>query len=255
MEAVNDKMNIKMLVALHKQYWLPKDDVYLPIHVGLAGQKELWGYTGDDSGENISSKNKYFCELTALFWAYKNLKCDYIGLCHYRRYFIDKRFGLRIHILSRLDYEKIFSDGYDIVLPLKDHLQESVFNQYIRSHHEKDLLATRKIIFDLYPEFIKSFDDVMSGNEIYFFNMFCMKKNSFDAYCKWLFSILFELEKEIDVTDYDTYQKRVFGYIAERLMIVWVRANKYKVKEYEIMSLEQRGIKHKILRMIQKIIY
>ena len=79
-------MNIKILVATHKPYWMPDDDVYLPIHVGKAGQKDI-GFIGDDTGENISYKNANYCELTGMYWAWKNLQADYIGLCHYRRYF------------------------------------------------------------------------------------------------------------------------------------------------------------------------
>ena len=71
-------MDIKILVAAHKKYWMPDDDVYLPIHVGREGKEDL-GYLGDNTGDNISSKNANYCELTGLYWAWKNLKCDYIG--------------------------------------------------------------------------------------------------------------------------------------------------------------------------------
>ena len=75
-------MDIKILVATHKKYWMPEDDVYLPIHVGRAGKADL-GYVGDNTGDNISSKNTNYCELTGLYWAWKNLKCDYIGSVSY----------------------------------------------------------------------------------------------------------------------------------------------------------------------------
>ena len=90
-------MDIKILVATHKKYWMPEDDVYLPIHVGREGKADL-GYVGDNTGDNISEKNANYCELTGLYWAWKNLKCDYIGLCHYRRYFA--------HTTSSSDTEK-----------------------------------------------------------------------------------------------------------------------------------------------------
>ena len=75
-------MDIKILVATHKAYWMPEDDVYLPLHVGREGKQDL-GFVGDNIGDNISLKNPNFCELTGLYWAWKNLQCDYIGLCHY----------------------------------------------------------------------------------------------------------------------------------------------------------------------------
>ena len=85
-----DRLNIKIMVAAHKPYWMPQDDVYMPIHVGCEG-KESIGFTGDNTGDNISTKNPHYCELTALYWAWKNLQADYTGLVHYRRYFTNKR--------------------------------------------------------------------------------------------------------------------------------------------------------------------
>ena len=89
-------MNIKIIVATHKKYWMPSDPVYFPIHVGAEGKKDPMGhpldlgYIKDNTGENISDKNKNYCELTGLYWAWKNLNADYIGLAHYRRHFTVK---------------------------------------------------------------------------------------------------------------------------------------------------------------------
>lgn len=82
-------MNIKVLVATHKKYCMPAERIYLPIQVGKAGKESL-GYQGDDIGDNISWKNPSYCELTGAYWGWKNLQCDYVGLCHYRRYFLKK---------------------------------------------------------------------------------------------------------------------------------------------------------------------
>ena len=80
------KNNIKVVVATHKKYKMPKNEMYLPLHVGAEGKKNI-GYTKDNTGDNISQKNPFFCELTGLYWAWKNLEADYIGLAHYRRHF------------------------------------------------------------------------------------------------------------------------------------------------------------------------
>ena len=77
---------VKIIVAAHKPYEMPTDSMYIPVHVGAFGKENI-GYQRDDEGENISGLNPYFCELTGLYWAWKNLDADYIGLIHYRRYF------------------------------------------------------------------------------------------------------------------------------------------------------------------------
>ena len=82
--------NIKIIVATHKSFEMPQNkELYLPVHVGCQGKDDL-GYQGDNTGENISQLNPYYCELTGLYWAWKNLDCDYLGLVHYRRYFTKK---------------------------------------------------------------------------------------------------------------------------------------------------------------------
>ena len=79
-------MSIKIIVATHKKAKMPTQNSYLPIQVGASINPDL-GYTKDNTGENISNKNPYYSELTGLYWAWKNLDSDYIGLVHYRRYF------------------------------------------------------------------------------------------------------------------------------------------------------------------------
>ena len=85
-----DKLDIKIIVAVHKEYWMPLDSVYLPLFVGAIGKNDIH-YQRDDEGENISYKNPFYCELTGLYWAWKNMEDDYIGLVHYRRYFAGLR--------------------------------------------------------------------------------------------------------------------------------------------------------------------
>ena len=96
-------MKVTVIVAAHKPYAMPDDPLYLPLHVGAEG-KEPFGFTGDNTGENISAKNPTFCELTGLYWAWKNLDADYIGLAHYRRHFGRKGRGEPIsHVLTEAE--------------------------------------------------------------------------------------------------------------------------------------------------------
>lgn len=234
-------MDIKILVATHKEYWMPKDDVYIPLHEGKKGKKDL-GYVGDDTGNNISEKNANYCELTGLYWAWKNLSCSYIGICHYRRYFGRKNRANNINnILSKNEFEDILKNN-DTILPYKSHFYfQSVEEKYAESHYLKDLNTTRTIIGDIYPQYLSSFEKVMKSHKAYLCNMLVTKKEFFDEYCEWLFNILFELECVIDISQYSDYNKRVFGFISERLLNVWIEYNSLNVKELPIVCLENNN--------------
>ena len=71
------------------------------------------------------------------------------------------------------------------------------------------------------------------------FNMFIMKKEILDSYCKWLFDILFELENRIDVSKYDNFHARFFGRISELLLDVWINTNNLKYEEVKVIDIEQ----------------
>lgn len=222
-------MDIKILIATHKKYWMPSDEVYMPIHVGREGKDNL-GYVGDNTGENISIKNPNYCELTGLYWAWKNLDCEYIGLCHYRRYFAHKSKSSKLEdkkqaIFTRDDYERLLQQ-YDVILPKKrNYFIETVRSQYEHAHNKRDLDEIEKIIKMQYPSYIEAFEKVMNSRKLHIYNMFVMNKALFDEYCTWLFDILFTLEKRIDITNYDKYNARVFGFLSERLFNIWLEKN------------------------------
>ena len=252
-------MDVKVLVATHKKYDMPSEDIYLPIHVGREGKEDL-GYQGDNQGENISLKNSNYCELTGLYWAWKNLQCDVIGLSHYRRYFTDKsKFEVAKNknnkmdlILNKQDIEKILKNA-DIIVPKKrNYYIETIYSHYKNAHHIKDLDETRNIIEELYPEYLENFDRVMNGKTIHLYNMFVMKKELFDEYCEWLFNILFELEKRVDISDYDAYQSRIFEFIRERLFNVWILQKNMLSREIDVINIESIEWMPKIINFMKR---
>jgi len=250
-------MDIKILVATHKKYWMPDDDVYMPLHVGREGKQDL-GYIGDNTGDNISSKNANYCELTGLYWAWKNLDCEYIGLCHYRRYFgRNDRFISYIReekerIFKKTDYQELLRD-YDILLPTKTFFRKTVGEHYALEHCEKDMNMVRKLIRRKCPNYIESFDSIINSTSLYSCNMFVAKKSIFDDYCEWLFSLLFDLEKMTDISTYDAYQSRVYGFLSERMFNVWLHKQNYKIKEIDVVMLEKKvKLKRRIGRRIYK---
>lgn len=249
-----DSSKIKILVCCHKTCDLPKNDIFLPIQVGASISNVDLGMQRDDKingaiCDNISNKNKSFCELTAMYWAWKNIKkvypeLKYIGLNHYRRFFaFDKNF-FNIYIEKedrakdyQLQEEKLSSlikKGFSCVAKAKIY-KYSLATDYCVEHISDDYRCLRKIIEDIYPDYTKSFDEVMKqNNKLFHFNMFILSWENFDSYCNWLFSILFEAEKRIDISNYNDVQKRIFGYMAERLFNVWLYHNNIKIKQVPI---------------------
>ena len=234
---------LKIIIATHKKYQMPKDKLYLPLHVGAEG-KESIGYEMDNSKDNISKKNPFFCELTGLYWAWKNLKEDYIGLVHYRRYFslYNKKMKTpeeRIeHVLSKKEVEELLKET-DIILPKqRNYYIENLYDHYKHTMYIEPLDETRKIIEEKYPDYLNEFDKLHKRKKAHMFNMFIMKKEILDDYCKWLFDILFELEKRVDSSQYDSFHKRFFGRVSELLLDVYINTNNLKYKEVKVIDIE-----------------
>lgn len=228
-------MKVKIIVATHKITAMPQNkDLYMPILVGATKNfREGITFQRDDEGNNISDKNSSYNELTALYWAWKNLNnVDVIGLVQYRRYFF-KKFKIRNlnNVLDKSDVIHLMKNK-DVILPQKRHYYiETNYSHYIHAHHKEPLDATRKTIIKLYPSYLSSFDKVMSRRSAHMFNMFIMKKDYFDEYCEWLFNILGDVENSIDINGYSEQEKRVFGYLSEMLMDVWIEKNNIKFIE------------------------
>lgn len=247
-------MKTKIVVASHKEAWMPEDPVYLPVQAGrAAAETPLPGFTGDDSGENISSRNPHYCELTALYWAWKNLDADCLGLVHYRRHFAGKRFGaLRTRIISGTALEKKLSRA-PLLLPTPRHyFIETNRSQYVHAHHEADLETTRAVIAETFPEYLAAFDRVMRRTWGHRFNMFVMRREILDRYCRWLFAILFAVEKRLDISHYDPYNARVFGFLGERLLDVWLEHEKVPFLEVPTLHLESQHWGRKIRNFLRR---
>jgi hypothetical protein len=221
-------MTTSILVATHKQYEFPQHAGYLPVHVGKANSSHELGIQGDDSGDNISALNPYFCELTGLHWLWKNHRADVYGLAHYRRYFKPIKQGITVAGAQIASPDELASllDRYPVLLSHpRNYWIESIRGHYAHAHNASDMDALEKMIREKHPGYLDAFNAAMDSNKASLYNMFIMRAEHFQAYCEWLFPILFELEKRIPYREYGSYQKRVFGFLGERLLNVWVRKN------------------------------
>jgi hypothetical protein len=241
--------NIKILICTHKACELPGNDVYLPIHAGKALSDIDLGIPGDNTGDNISEKNKTYCELTVLYWAWKNIKklypdLEYIGLCHYRRFFIlDKNLnGSTLFQQNSGIIETVIRNimrKHQIILPNRATYPYSLKTQYCINHIKSDFELLKDVVKKKTPHYISSFSRVMSEtNKVSWCNMFISNFALFDRYCSWLFSILFDLEKQIDLKARDLFQSRVFGFMAERLLNVFTYHHKLFPKYYPVLYLD-----------------
>lgn len=231
-------MDIRILVATHKKTHMPMDDMYLPVRVGNAMADDNFGYAGDDTGDNISEKNPYFCELTALYWGWKNVSADYIGLVHYRRHFCCRRGKWKYSIIMmRNEAERLLSEA-DVLLPRKRRYYiESLSSHYRHTHNIEHLELTREVLRYRYSDYVATFDKVMRHTSAHMFNMMVMKREMLDRYCTWLFDILFALEKEIDVTGMPAFDARLFGRVSELLLDVWLEHNHVKYVETSFVQI------------------
>lgn len=243
-----------IFICAHKEVPLPQHPFFLPIQAGAALHEQIADYQADDEGENISIKNPHFCELTCHYWAWKNLKnVEIIGLNHYRRYFDFTRkwpqFSADKHFIStdlflKQDYqfpdlEKLL-DKYDIILPIARHWRVSNTLQYCDYHIAKDWETLRQIIKELSPQYIPAFEKTMDySNKSVGYNMFITHWKHFDAYSKWLFEILFEVERRVPPID-DPVQSRIYGYMSERLINVFCKQHNLRIKHIPlVMPIEK----------------
>jgi hypothetical protein len=245
---------------------LKNDSLYQPLMCGnnLRNEEVDGSILGDDSGENISQKNPFFSELTGTYWVWKNKNHAVTGCCHYRRFYTvepeplryrikrffyypiglaAKRFGLiytqdvdffKSRILNQEQLAELLT-RYDAILPQARKLRYTVEEHYRRYHDIHDLEILREILEEKYPDYLPEFEAVLKGKRLYANNMFILKREDYLKFMPWWFDMIFEFERRTDMGKYVGYQKRIIGFIAERLLTVWFKKNKLNCKELQLI--------------------
>lgn len=181
------------------------------IQVGAALTKKKIADITDFSGDNISKKNRQYCELTALYWIWKNDKNDYAGLCHYRRRFV----------LTEEEIERLVSSCVDVVVTNPVVNVPDVLTMYRKNHSYHDWEIMKDGIRRLCHEYLTSLAYVEKSNYYIPYNMFIMRRDILNHYCEWIFPILDYCEAMCEQKG-DVYQNRYIGFLAERLMTVYL---------------------------------
>jgi len=260
--------SIKIYTCHHKPSAFLDSSLIQPIHVGKANNPNEIGCPGDDTGDNISFKNPFYCELTAHYWVWKNTQpADYVGFMHYRRHFnFSKDQQVPEDNWGVVNYERIdasYHDKFglndkdislclmdvDILLPKKWDVSaagsKNNYHHYKVSNylHIEDYDAALEILADIYPEYSSAADKFNNATDGYYTNMFVMRKDIFNDYSKWLFTILERLEDKLRFKNYNSQEKRVVGHISERLLNIYIayqiEQHAFKVKELQRTFIEQ----------------
>ena len=237
-------------IAAHKRFTDIGLKNYMPLQVG-AYKKDSLGYLRDDSGDSISFKNSNYCELTGLYWIWKNTSDDYKGLVHYRRYFGKSNLSSSVNKIYLYDELINMLECVDIILPYVERFKQNSKDELLISCCTPEIFEElRSIVLSLYPDYIDCFDNFFSDNKASLFNMMFCRKDLFDSYCHWLFDILFELDNKIDLSGLNQYQQRLFGFLSERLLNIWVMKNNLKAINLPVIATELKPIER--IRLIRR---
>lgn len=265
MERMKDRL--KILISYHKESERIESEIMMPIQVGAQGSKVDLKMQRDDEGSHISDKNDKYCELTAQYWAWKNLDVDYYGFMHYRRHFIFKDIAYEFDDGRPVSYRCINRkyketiglddatilrciDGYDLVLPLPVDTSSwgAVSNEVqfcsLKNLHATDFDRVCGIVTALYPEYDDAVQEFRTGHYAYWYNMFIMKKEIFTNYCAWLFRILDCSEEKIDFSKYDQQEMRTLAFMAERLFSIYLIKLLKEKPELKVKHLKMTFVHH-----------
>lgn len=237
---------INILVACHKPGKVYQDNVYIPVHVGRSSspyKNEMKAMIGDDTGDNISNKNPFYCELTAHFWAWKNLSCEYIGLCHYRRYFKTK--------FSNDNIDKNMED-FDIICPYPIYSKITLGERLSKYSSLEDFQIFMFTLYKYYPNMYNSALATLKGCKHIPYNMYIMRKEKYDSFMSWQFDLLEKFESQIRLSNYSRC-RRILGYYAEALVPIYINHFGLKVNYDSIVSMiGQTSPKRKIWDRLHK---
>jgi hypothetical protein len=227
----------RILVVAHKPCRLPDDPLYLPILVNGC-PPFVPGAVSDGSGDHIAGKNREYCELTALYWAWKNLHADFIGLAHYRRYFVVSSFLRRTRKWMAIPGPDQFRQclaRHTVILPRpRRYYIETRYSHFVHAHGEAALLACRRVLEGRCPDYLPAFETVMSRRSGHIWNMFIMRRDLLHLYCTWLFDCLFAVGVDLKETP-----PRLMGYLGERLLDVWLERHAIPYAELPVIHMER----------------
>lgn len=206
---------------LQSDYKLIKDEVLLQVGAALTDKRIMPGVVTDFVGQNISDRNKQYCELTGLYWIWKNAQEDYVGLVHYRRHFL----------LPHDWLQRMITNNIDVILPVPLYVLPNIAENYMERHIASDW----KFLMDYFktelPDEYEDVERIFSGNLYSPCNMIIANKVVLDKMCSWLFPIVNAVAEHGGKRD-DAYMNRYPGFISERLITYFFEKH---INEYNLV--------------------
>jgi len=235
---------VRIFACTIKRYKRLKIDGYETLHIGSALTEENFGdgYIADFNGINISKKQPYYCELSGLYWIWKNVNdAEIVGLCHYRRSFVVNKYTFfKPHIVNKEDAITILNE-YDIIVPKK--LHKNINNGWtIESSFKNDwyINLLLDVVSDLESQYVEALRSVFNADKMSFQNLIITKKYTINNYCAWLFKILFEFENRLIAIS--KLESRNVGYAAEWLFNAWLIVNpdSLKIRYMDVLKIDEK---------------
>jgi hypothetical protein len=251
-------MNISIIIATHKRYQMPEDSIYLPVQSGSSIYPNL-GYQNDNTGDNISRKNKSYNIMCVMYWAWKNIDSEFIGIVHYRRHFTIKKFKRSINdVLNRSEVESILKETEIILSPKRYYPFLTIKQHYIYTKggyveiHRRDIQVLREVLDELHGGYIPSFDIVMKRNYYHSGHLLIMSKKYYNEYSEFIFTVGDEVEARLKDERPDL--TRYIASLTELLIDVWIIKNDYKFKEVDLLEFEKPNFFKKLVLFIRRTI-
>lgn len=225
--AISDRFSVYMAKS-HKDkvltqcYRIPK--WILPVQAGRVCTDLQIAKLKDGSGDNISYKNPNYCELTVTYWAWKNCRNTYKGICHYRR----------MLLMDTKQLNQCMQNNIDAILPLPFVCYPNAGGQYRRYIGERDLAALKQVLSDFAPDYLAIWKELDGQQLFYNYNMLIAKEDIFNQYSAWLFEILQQAEKLCDPKN--KRADRYAGYLGELLTTLYIFKHK---NEWNIAHAEK----------------
>lgn len=232
---------IRIYIATQKPIELRAEN-YFPLYVGRSDVEP-----NDATGDSISDRNKFYCELTGHYWIWKNdRQSEIVGLCQYRRYLwlnqppltlCSRNFRSLDDCRQHLDARNLRAllDGYDIILPRRYAFSsDNIETQFVKAHRRENFDQMLRSIENTHAEYLSTAKKVFARRTAYLANLLIARKPLFDAYSQWLFDVLFDIERQLEFNDANA---RMWGYMAERLLNVYVAHNRLRVREVPLIFI------------------